>query len=143
MMGYKIIQSLEGGIVMKKAILVIGLLLLAIPYTASASDFNGVWVVQSISSEAFMVRQVGNTILIAEIALNRWGYSYGYNVYYGTISGNTARVFSLMSTLNVDISITAYSDTEAAMTYNSCSSNVTGFYCLFPPGYQIPIVKIF
>ncbi len=45
---------------MKRTILVIGLFLLAIPCTASASDFNGVWVVPNMNSTAFMVRQNGN-----------------------------------------------------------------------------------
>ncbi|OGW43375.1 MAG: hypothetical protein A2Y66_03745 [Nitrospirae bacterium RBG_13_41_22] len=89
-----------------------------------------------------MVRENGNTLLIAEISLSDWSEPYGYNAYIGTRSGNTVHIVSAMSTVSIDITATVYSSENINFFVNNCTPDIQTCY-FFPTGTEFSMVKIF
>lgn len=104
---------------------------------SQAGQFDGVWYTSSIPESYFMVRQTeDNKLILTRLADNgRW-----WEAFYGDMSGNSATVVTVISSVSASVTVQFLSTTSATAVVNYCSPT---YSCDLPAGATVSIYRIF
>ena len=130
----------------KKKVLIVALLisvLFFIPsltFSADVGNIDGLWwsPVPGAESYFFMARENGGVVLLTMLD----GTDMSWIAFYGTISGNSVELSSLISPGLTAFAgnVTFNSATEAVVVITDCQPPEE---CVFPSNLEIPFIKIF
>ncbi|HIJ89292.1 MAG: hypothetical protein OEV89_00350 [Desulfobulbaceae bacterium] len=104
---------------------------------AEAGQFDGVWYTAAIPGSYFMVRQTDdNKLILTRLADNgSW-----WEAFYGDMSGNSATITTVISTVSAGVTVQFLSTTSATAVVNYCNPS---YNCDLPAGATVNISRIF
>ncbi len=100
----------------------------------SAGPYDGIWNAQNLGY--ISVHENNGQIIIIRLQKDL-GY---WEALMGPRNGNTIRLESIVSSVNVVLNVTMTSDTTFTATQESCTPDTT---CILPDGFSFTGLKIF
>lgn len=103
----------------------------------AAGTYDGIWQISGAANNLYMLSQNGQAFIAMSLTLS----SQYWEAFYGTITGSTGTVSTLVSDETLQGTFNFSSATAGTLTINSCTKH-TGS-CLLPAGSTVSLTKIF
>lgn len=104
-----------------------------VSFEASAGDYDGAWVTDSRPGEYFMVRSVGESVVVVRLGDD-------YEIFLGNLNEKDAHIETLKGLVSFTADINFVSNNEATLSVLNCAPIED---CDFQPGSVLAFKKFF